>query len=199
MRNIFLYLILFLLTNFYVSEENKNTSAPQEKIEIYVNGETFDPDRKSLDYNDTIEFRLTNIEKGAVYKFDKIRLEWLVKKKIIGMQYEGRKKYIYERQKQQGRRRIFNNGVKNKEYLAHDLKELNNTGYQTLSKHGSVKIVFNQFAFLPCLSRVVFHLENIVKVKNNRTTTINPKDLNLITKHKDDGISFFPKWDTCRH
>lgn len=195
MKNSLLFLSLFLLTNHWDLGQETSTLAPQEKIEILVNGELFDPDKKSLRRTDTIELRVANPENGAEYKFSEIKLEWLVKKKIMGMKYEGKKRYIYEHQdSQDGRRR---HRMTYKHELAQDLDSCSNIGYQTFSKQGSVKVPYSQFAFLPCLSRVVFHLESIVKVKNQRTYTINPKDMNLSTKHKDDGISFFPNWDTC--
>ena len=166
-----------------------NLNAPNpnsEKLKIEVNGKAFNPDSATLSENDVIGFKIVNSESNSLYAFKKIRLEWLVIKKV------GNNKKYKQKQSQRARRQRRSILRPNRQkYVEYELDSYQNKGYKTFSSSGKVTIPYKQFKD-KYLTRVIIHIDEIEKKTGNKVEILRPHDLGIKAEFIRDGIKFRP-------
>ena len=185
-------LMLISLSSICICSFYKENFEDQERFEILLNGNTIDPEKKAIPKDGVISFRIKSDVENSEYKFDLIRVDWLMKRKL------GKEKslrYILLGQSQEEHK---SSKTRVSKKLGHDLKEWYEIdGYRTYTKDGQIDIQYSQFSS-KCLSRVIFYITKVTRKVNDVETVVDVDELGIPTKLLTDGISFYPNWITCK-
>lgn len=182
---------LFLLAILPFALFPTHSNSQNEKLEILVNNQPFNPEENTVKEESVITLRLINTDPECQYLFNLVDVEWLIKKNILDSNNkESRAKYFFLKQTQKARRKIKRARGK------HDLEFWNPKGYKEYSRDGTMSFYFKEFK-TECLSRVVLHLKDVIKKKGTEAFSLNINNLGLPRVFRLDGISFYPEWVTC--